>query len=164
MLFNGCKQSLGEASEITFSPSGRFYAHLWRCCDVYPYISAFDIFDRRNIQLHRMELRTVEGLPESAGGTFFEWTPSEEFLVIVTDNRVTSHGCSELLVYKGDGSALIYNSAYSSVCRLHPTADQEITILELCNNDDVLFLQQGRTYVLSPSSGTVIRAAGTTCI
>lgn len=76
------KSPAGQRAELVTSPSGRYHARLWRCCDI-------------------------------------------------TDRRVTSHGCDDLLVYTGNGSALIYNSAPTNLCRRIGDANLSIEILDM---------------------------------
>ena len=149
----------GSPAEQVSSPQGRYIAQLWRCCEVYNYISGFEIRDTHTGRSVRQDLSDVEGLNDLAGGGFFAWTPSENYLVIVTDDRVTSHGCDELLVYTGDGRELVYSSVSTSVCRLLMT-DSSIAVLGLCANDDILLYGGSR---LIPSTGEKIQTDKTTC-
>jgi hypothetical protein len=145
----------GQMAEQNISPTRRFVAQLWRCCDIYDYISGFDISDTQTSVRYRQNLRWVEGLHFLAGGIFFEWTPRENYLVIITDNRVTSHGCDELLVYTGDGSELVYTSLDTSFCSGHPEDNVGMTVI-ICDNDDILY-SSSHFYRLIPSTGEVQR-------
>jgi hypothetical protein len=135
------------------SPSGRYTAQLYLCCDIYSYISRFEIYDRETGITHAQNLSDVSGLNPIAGGITFDWTPSEHYLLIITNNRVTSHGCNELVVYTGDGSELVFTSANTtSVCRIHPDADTGLSVEKICPNDDIIY----SGYRLTPSTGVVI--------
>jgi hypothetical protein len=170
MLLCGCQvarpltQSLpipqSDRAEVVTSPSGRFQAQLWRCCDfLYNYISGFAVYDTLAGQLRWQAITGhIEGThPTLAGGVFFEWTPSEHYLVVVTDDAVTSHGCDALVVYSGDGAALVYNGAPTNPCNtlgLGPV-DSDVRVVALCANDDVLFVEHGGYFRLTPASGVV---------
>lgn len=163
VVFRDCSNSTmrlfeppaGQMAEQIVSPTGRFVAQFWRCCDIYNYISGFDITDTQTGIRYRQNLEWVEGLHFLAGGVSFEWTPSENYLVIITNNRVTSHGCSELLVYTGDGRELVYTSLDTSFCSVHPEGDVGMQ-WTLCDNDDILYTSS-QYYRLVPSTGEVLR-------
>ncbi len=126
------KPPAGQRAELVMSPSGRYRARLWRCCDITTNaISGFRVEDTETRRVYRQNLADVPELHSSAGGTFFAWTPGEAYLVLVTDRTGTSHGCDDLLVYTGDGSALIYNSAPANLCRSLGDADLSIEIVDL---------------------------------
>lgn len=144
----------GSRAEQVTSPSGRYTAQLWRCCDVSNYISGFDVFDNTTEHLTRQHIDQVPGLVDRAGGVYFEWTPSENYLVIITDNRATSHGCDELLVYSGDGSELVYSSVPTSICTVL-MGDVSLSVVALCQNDDILLSDGVRR---TPSTGEGVHA------
>ena len=128
----------GNKEETVTSPTERYSALLWRCCQEYNFISGFDVRDSLTGQTYRQRLKDVLGvLP---GGISFSWLPSENYLLVTTRNRVTSHGCMELLVYKGDGSALVYSSVPDSVCsKLGGYVDSTLSVIATCANDDLVF-------------------------
>ncbi|MEO8612223.1 MAG: hypothetical protein ABI690_30290 [Chloroflexota bacterium] len=103
-----------------------------------------------------------------AGGIYFAWTPSEHYVAITTDNRVTSHGCDEVLVYSGDGRELVYSgdgrelvysSVPTSVCSVLE-ADFELGVQDLCANDDILLTSGER---ITPATGVKIPTQALTC-
>ena len=149
----------GDVAEQVTSPHGRYIAQLYRCCEFYPYISAFEIVDTQTGATHLQNLSDVENLDSLAGGIYFAWTPSENYLVITTDNRVTSHGCDELLVYSADGGELVYSSVSTSPCN-GLMYDLDIGVLDLCANDDIL-LTTGRRF--TPSTGVFTQTSDKTC-
>lgn len=122
----------GQRAELIISPSGRYQARLWRCCDITAnIISGFRVEDTETRRVYQQSLADVPELHSSAGGTFFAWTPGEAHLLLVTDLMGTSHGCDDLLVYTGNGSALVYNSAPTNLCRSIGDADLSIEVLDM---------------------------------
>lgn len=167
VLLSGCQFPAllpsGSAGEVSMSPSGRFFAQPWLCCAEYSYVVGFIIYDSHTGHLQRQNVRSVERLSEAAGGRSFQWTPTDNYLVIETDNMATSHGCDELLVYTGDGSSLVYNSALTSICNVLST-DRGLSIFDLCQNDDILYTYGGLPhYLLTPSTGTILETDAQTC-
>jgi hypothetical protein len=149
----------GSAAEQIVSPNGRYVAQLYRCCDIYNYISGFQITDTQTGQAYIQNLADVENLNSLAGGIYFAWTPSEHYVVISTDNRVTSHGCDEVLVYSGDGRELVYSSVPTSICSFL-TADAGLGVLDLCANDDIL-LTSGEWLI--PATGVRVPTRDKNC-
>ena len=160
---SGQSQAEGKQAETIISPSGRYTAQIGRCCDFYDYISTFEVFDNQTNSSYRQNLNQVDGLSATAGGVFFNWTPSERYLVITTDNRVTSHGCDEVLIYDGDGSELVYNSSGMSICTQGLMADAQLSEIELCDNDDVIYVLAGKVYRLTPATGQKYEIPPMTC-
>lgn len=145
----------GVKAEQVISPAGRYTAQLWRFdTTTHQYISGFDIADSQSGTHYWQNLQAVENLNPIAGGVYFEWTPTENYLIVVTDPRVTSHGCDDLLVYTGDGHELVYSSVSTSICR-SIMADIDFGLIALCPNDDILY-SLGSRFRLTPSTGTQI--------
>jgi hypothetical protein len=154
----------GQRAELVTSPSGRFRARLWRCCDITANtISGFRIEDTETRRVYRQNLADVPELHSAAGGTFFAWTPGEAYFVLVTDVTGTSHGCDDLLVYAGDGSALIYNSAPTNLCRSIGAADLSIEIVELAHGHIVYATYPSGCYRLDLSQNEVIELSPDEC-
>lgn len=132
--------------EQIVSASGHYTATIERCCADYSYIAAFDVTDNQTGITSHQNLKDVPNLDLLAGGISFAWTPNEHYLVLETDNRVTSHGCDELLVYTGDGSQRVYTTLGISICRLIQ-ADGGITVLDFCANDDLILSSGHRVHL-----------------
>ncbi|MBI1258466.1 MAG: hypothetical protein GC204_13445 [Chloroflexi bacterium] len=141
------------------SPSGRYSAALWYCCDFYRYVETFEITDHVTGGTHRQDIRQAAGLSPYDSGSNYHWTPNEHYFWVITDIASSSHGCDQLLVYTGDGSRLVFDSAITiaNPCR-GILADQGVAILAFCPNDDIIFAQSS-TFRLTPSTGTLVPQA-----
>jgi hypothetical protein len=79
---------------------------------------------------------------------------------MTTDLRVTSHGCGDLLVYTGDGSAFVYSTVHSDPCSKGILADFGIGVLDVCANDDIILTGGIR---FTPSTQTQVYTQEKTC-
>lgn len=156
---------IGTPTQVFTSPMGHFTAQLWRH-DQFggtSYISGFDITDVQTGVVHRQALSDVfERLHSSYDGYSFQWTPSDNYIVVLADSMVSSHGCSEMLVYAGDGSALVRKLDMSACAGI--MADWSVRVLDVCANDDIIFaIQYSPVSRLSPATGEVVENEGDGC-
>jgi hypothetical protein len=158
--------NVGSASAIITSPAGRYTAQLWRYDrfgTANGYISAFDITNVETGLTYRQRLSDVlPRLHQGHGGGSFQWTPSDNYLVITAEPMVSSHGCYDLFVYAGDGSALVHTLDMSECAGI--MADWWVSVVDVCGNDDILFaIQYHEPARLSPATGEITENQGDTC-
>jgi hypothetical protein len=144
-------------SPVRFSPSRRYSVQLTTYAQPFTFaFSAFTLYDSQTKHLSHQQLSDVPVPSGEPSGMTFDWTPSERYLWITTDDLATSHGCDELFVYTGDGSRLVFDSAMTtSLCHVIQV-DASIEIIAICPNDDLIFRQSG-IYRLTPSTGIYTR-------
>lgn len=164
LILGGCSLSewtsqqlndhLLAGSAYIISPNLRYVAELSRIpyfSDYYGF-SGFSVFDTQTNSRYYQSIEDVPAPSSALSGISFAWTPSANYIVVVTDVISSSHGCDEMFVYTGDGRTLVFNTGTTTTLCRGITADAGLSVLALCPNDDIVYTG----YRLTPSTGDYV--------